>query len=92
MEPQAVIEIISLDMIELLPGEPLYSEDGKKLIVFDEKQGPFALYTEERKRVYVHDRNEHRLRTGGRRAIHPARSAAVRAKRAGAAAVLAATG
>jgi len=41
VEPQAVIEIISLDMIEVKPNGVFYNDKGEKLLSFSEKTGPF---------------------------------------------------
>jgi hypothetical protein len=41
VEPQAVILIISTDMIKVNPGGALYNEAGDKLITFDSGVGPF---------------------------------------------------
>ena len=40
-EPQAVILLISVDMIELKPGAVLYNSEGKALLAFSEAIGPF---------------------------------------------------
>ena len=40
-EPQAVIEIISVDMIKVKPGGTLYNGAGEKLITFKDGLGPF---------------------------------------------------
>lgn len=41
LEPQAVILIISTDMIKLNPGGALYNDAGEKLITFNDGLGPF---------------------------------------------------
>ncbi len=41
VEPQAVILMISGDMIKINPGGSLYNEAGDKLITFDDGIGPF---------------------------------------------------
>ncbi|MHB1315045.1 MAG: hypothetical protein ACYCX2_06085 [Christensenellales bacterium] len=41
VEPQAVIMIISLDMIELKPNAILYNDKGEKLLSFTDAVGPF---------------------------------------------------
>lgn len=41
VEPQAVILIISVDMIKVNPGGSLYNEAGEKLITFNDGVGPF---------------------------------------------------
>ncbi len=41
VEPKAVIEMISIDMIELKPNAVLYDENGAKLISFNDPAGPF---------------------------------------------------
>lgn len=52
VEPQAVILMISTDMISIKAGGTLKGADGKKLIMFDEKQGPL-FYIQKTEKGYM---------------------------------------